>query len=77
MEHQRVFELYHEMGEPREWIVSLCQQTPMRVETIEPDGAGKIVLTLKSDPKPAVWQQDWFELVSKDLLMAEDDLFEI
>lgn len=76
MEHDKVFELYHELGEPRNWIVSLCKQTPMRVKDISKHD-GDWVLILDSDPRNAVWHQEWFELVSHECFQDEEDLFAI
>ena len=77
MEHKKVFQLYVEHGAPRDWIVSLCSQVPMRVKSIEQDHNREYVLELGTDPRDAVWQQEWFELVSHDNFAAEDDLFAI
>ena len=77
MEHKKVFQLYVEIGTPRDWIVSLCSQVPMRVNSIEQDHNNDFVLVLGTDPRDAVWQQEWFELVSHDNFCEEDDLFAI
>lgn len=77
MENDKVFMLYHEIGVPRNWIVSLCQQVPMRVTSIEEDHEKRFVVELGTDPAGAVWQQEWFELVSHENFTQEDDLFAI
>ena len=77
MEHNKVFELYHERGAPRDWIQSLCNQTPMRVLRCEQDDTDACLITLSNDPSPAVWQQEWFELVAHNNFVEEDDLFAI
>lgn len=77
MEHKKVFQLYVETGTPRDWIVSLCSQTPMRVMSIEQDHNNDYVLELGTNPRDTVWQQEWFELVSHENFTEEDDLFAI
>jgi hypothetical protein len=77
MEHKKVFQLYVDRGAPRNWIVSLCQQMPMRVNSIEQDHNNDYVLELGTDPRNTVWQQEWFELVSHDNFASEEDLFNV
>lgn len=76
MNHEKVFLLYHEVGVPRNWIVSLCNGTPMRVMDISEDHSKKVVLTLRTDPREVVWQQEWFELVSHDVISEMSDMDE-
>ena len=77
MNHKQVFKLYHPHGAPRNWIVSLCNQNPMRVNGVEEDHDRNIVLALSNDPRGAVWQQEWFELVAHNNFDEVDDLFEL
>lgn len=77
MNNDKVFMLYNQIGTPRDWIVKLCTQTPMGVSSVELDHENNYVLELISDPAHAVWQQEWFELVSHDNFEQEDDLFAI
>lgn len=77
MAHKEVFKLYAPHGAPRDWIVSLCKQIPMRVNAVEEDHNAHYVIELLSDPRDAVWQQEWFDLVGHDSFATEDDLFEV
>jgi hypothetical protein len=76
MTNDKVFVLYHGVGVPRNWIVSLCEGTPMRVLEVDKDHDNNIVLSLMTDPREVVWQQEWFELVSHDVISEMSDMDE-
>lgn len=75
--HKAVFQTYHPIGGPREWVCTLAGCQTMRVTELEHDHKGECIIGLASDPCEQLWQQDWFELVAEENFNEVEDLFNI